>query len=316
MIKVMVTSRSFGKVSDEPRKLLADAGAECVMFGQNFDQSIFEAELSNYDALIIGSHPLPASVLENAPNLKIICKHGAGIDNIPLEQASKQGVKVCNVLNTNSNAVADLAFGLMLGVARKIVATNRDVHNGGWHTVTGVDVYGKTLGLFGFGAISRCVARRASGFSMKVVTYDPYVKELPEEFKSYVKLCSIEEMLSTCDFLSIHLPLNNETYHLIGKDILMALRPGTYLINTSRGSIIDETALYDALMSGHLAGAAIDVTEVEPINSNNPLLALDNVVITPHIGMYSKESIGAVSQICAENIIAFFAGKPVRFAVV
>ena len=295
--KVLITSRSFGKISNEPLDILTKAGFEVTMKGKDFDQAEFEAMILEYDALIIGAHEFPEEVMERCPRLKIICKHGAGLDNIHLEKAKELGIAVCNVPGTNSNAVADLTFGLMLAVARNIVSTNRWVHEGRWQTAIGVDVCGKTLGLMGFGAIAKNVARRANGFGMKVLAYDPYVKELPEEFRSYVTLCSENEVISGCDFLSLHLPLNDETRNMISAPQLASMKAGAYVINAARGGIVNEKDLYEALVSGHIAGAAMDVSEVEPMAAENPLRTLDNVIITPHIGMYSKEAIGAVSVI-------------------
>ena len=314
--KVLITSRSFGKISNEPLDILTGAGFEVTMKGKDFDQAEFEAMIPDYDDLIIGAHEFPEAVMERCPKLKIICKHGAGLDNIHLEKAKELGIAVCNVPGTNSNAVADLTFGLMLAVARNIVSTNRWVHEGRWQTAIGVDVCGKTLGLMGFGAIAKNVARRASGFGMKVLAYDPYVKELPEEFQSYVTLCGENEVISGCDFLSLHLPLNDETRNMISAPQLASMKAGAYVINAARGGIVNEKDLYEALVSGHIAGAAMDVSEVEPMAEENPLRTLDNVIITPHIGMYSKEAIGAVSLICAQNVAACAAGAELKFQVV
>lgn len=314
--KVMITSRSFGSIDDTPMNILKDAGYEIVLRGKDFDQQAFNTEIADYDALIIGAHDFPAEVLATCKKLKIICKHGAGLDNIPMEAAKAQGVMVCNVPGTNANAVADLTFGLMLCCARQIVAANNRVHNGAWKTITGTDVYVKTLGLLGFGAIAKNVARRAAGFNMKVLAYDPFVKTLPQEF-SHVTLCdNMMDVVSQCDFLSLHLPLTDETRGMIGAKELAAMKQGAYLINAARGGIVNEKALYDALVSGHLAAAAMDVSEKEPIDSANPLLTLENVVITPHLGMYSKEAIGAVSIICAQNAAAVLTGEALQFRVV
>ena len=234
--KVLITSRSFGKISDEPLNILKDAGFEVTMKGKDFDQAEFEAMIPEYDALIIGAHEFPESVMQRCPRLKIICKHGAGLDNIHLDQAKALGIAVCNVPGTNSNAVADLTFGLMLSVARNIVSTNRWVHEGKWQTAIGVDVCGKTLGLMGFGAIAKNVARRAHGFQMRVLAYDPYVKELPQEFRDYVTLCGQEEVLTGCDFLSLHLPLTDETRGMIAGPELARMRRGSYVINCARGA--------------------------------------------------------------------------------
>lgn len=314
--KVLITSRSFGKISDEPLNILKEAGYEVTMKGKNFDQAEFEAMIPEYDALIIGAHEFPEAVMERCPNLKIICKHGAGLDNIHLDKAKELGIAVCNVPGTNSNAVADLTFGLMLAVARNIVCTNRWVHEGKWQTAIGVDVCYKTLGLMGFGAIAKNVARRAIGFGMKVLAYDPFVKELPEEFKGHVTLCSEEEVITGCDFLSLHLPLNDQTRNMISAPELARMKKGAYVINCARGGIVNEKDLYEALVDGHIAGAAMDVSEVEPMDTKNPLLTLDNVIVTPHIGMYSKEAIGAVSLICAQNVAACAEGKELQHKVV
>lgn len=314
--KVLITSRSFGKISDEPLNILENAGFEVTLKGQDFDQAEFEAIIPDYDALIIGAHEFPEDVMERCHKLKIICKHGAGLDNIHLDKAKAMGIVVCNVPGTNANAVADLTFGLMLAVARNIVTTNRWVHEGNWKTAIGVDVFGKTLGLLGFGAIAKNVARRARGFNMKVLAYDPYVKALPEEFSGYVTLCTQEEVITGCDFLSLHLPLTEETRNIIAAPELARMKKGAYVINCARGGIVNEHDLYEALVSGRIAGAAMDVSEVEPMPAQNPLLTLDNVIVTPHIGMYSKEAIGAVSLICAQNAAACISGEPLQHRVV
>ena len=314
--KVLITSRSFGKISDEPKKVLEDAGFEITFKGTDFDQDEFNRSIPEYDALVIGAHPFPEEVMEKCDHLQIICKHGAGLDNIPLEKAKECGIAVCNVPGTNSNAVADLAIGLMLAVTRNIVIANNRVRNGEWKPAIGVDVCFKTLGIFGFGAIAKNVARRANGFGMKVLAYDPYVKEVPEEFKSFVTLSSIDEIIKNADIISMHLPLTDETRDMIAAKEMAAMKEGAYIINTARGGIVNEHDLYEAVKSGHIAGAALDVSEQEPMAEDNPLRTLENVIITPHIGMYSKEAIGAVSLICAQNAAAKLEGKELQFRVV
>jgi len=314
--KVLITSRSFGQISDEPVRILEGAGLELTLLGKDFSQEKFDSIIPEYDALIIGVHTFPEEVMEKCAKLKIICKHGAGVDNIPLEKAKELGIAVCNAPGTNSNAVADLAFGLILAVSRNIVLANNNVKRGEWKPVVGQDVCYKTLGLIGFGAIAKNVARRAKGFSMKVLAYDPYVKEVPEEFRKYVTLTDFDTVIKNCDFLSLHLPLTDETRNMISAKELAMMKKGSYVINTARGGIVNEKDLYDALVSGHIAAVALDVSEQEPINPDNPLLKLDNVIITPHIGMYSKEAINAVSLICAENVVAMFQGGTLKYRIV
>lgn len=308
MLKVLITSRSFGKIGDSAKKVLEDAGIEITNISADFDQAEFERIIPEFDALIIGAHDFSEADMERCPKLKIICKHGVGLDNIHVNKAKELGIAVCNAPGTNSNAVADLALGLMLSVCRKISHSAALVRDGVWKSHIGEDVCGKTVGLLGFGAIAKGVARRARGFGMKILAYDPFVTQLPEEFVGWVELCDMEKVITSCDILSVHIPLTPETRNTISTAELAKMKQGAYVINTARGGIVDEMALYEALKSGHLNGAAMDVVESEPMTPDHPLLSLDNVVVTPHIAMYSKEAINAVSMICAENVVACLTG--------
>lgn len=306
MKKILITSRSFGQVSEEPVKILKDAGFEVEIYNNEYDETEFRRRLSSCDALIIGAHKLTEEAVKGAPDLKIVSKHGAGLDNIDLAVTEKYGIKVTNVPAVNSNAVADLAFSLILDVARKTSYAANSVKNGRWSRIIGVDVYGKNISIIGFGEIGKNMARRAAGFSMKVFIYDPFVTELPDEFKGYAKLVSFEEVLISADFLSIHVPLNNNTINLIAGREIKFMKKGSFIINTSRGGIVNEEALVQSIMNGHIAGAGLDVLEQEPIKDNNPLTALSQVTITPHMGMYSFEAVNNVSLIAAENVVEYF----------
>ena len=310
MKKVLITSRSFGQLSDRPGKILEENGFELKFYNEKYEEEEFCRQLADCDALIIGAHPLTEKALQSAPGLKIVVKHGAGLDNIDLDLCARYHIHVDNVPAVNSNAVADLAFSLILDVARKTSLAAAQVKACQWKRVTGVDVYRKTLGLVGFGAIAKNVARRASGFSMTVIAYDPFLKEIPEEFQKTVRLTSLEEVLSSCDFLSIHVPLNDSTRNLIGEKELKSMKKGSFVINTSRGGIVNENALYQAIVCGHIAGAGLDVIESEPISETNPLNQLDQVTITPHMGMYSFEAVNAVSTIAAQKTADFFQPHP------
>ena len=315
-MKVLVTSRSFGSINDTPKNILENAGYEITYRGRDFDMEEFERIIPEYDALIIGAHQFRPEVLAKCKNLKLICKHGAGLDNIPLDACRELGVPVCNTPGTNSNAVADLAIGLMLSACRNIAAADRAVRRGEWKIMMGHDLCKKTVGLLGFGNISKCVARRLHGFGCKVLAYDPFVKEVPEEFAAYVTLCTLDEVVKGCDVLSLHLPLTDETRGIISAPQLAEMKQGAYLVNTSRGGTVNEHDLYEALKSGHLAGAAMDVIEKEPMPADHELLRLENFTMTSHIGMYSEEAVGAVSIICAENVAAIAKGEPLQFQVV
>ncbi len=314
--KLLITSRSFGQVSNEPMEILKRAGYQVDFYNQAFSQKEFEKRVCDCQVLIIGGHSFPALSLNACTKLELILKHGTGLDNIPMEEAKAAGIKVCNVPGTNADAVADLTMGLILNLSRKISYADRLVRRGEWKTVVGCDVFAKTLGLLGFGAIARKVAHRARGFSMKLLAYDPYLEELPDGYQSFVTLADLEQVLAECDLISAHLPLNEETYHILSAEAMDKMRRGAFIINTSRGGVVDEEALADALSSGKLAGAALDVLEEEPVDRENPLAGMDHVLITPHIGMYSQEAIGAVSTICAQNAAAHMKGEPLRFRVI
>lgn len=314
--KILITSRSFGQVSEEPLRILKRAGYQVDFYNQAFDPQEFEKRIHDCQVLVIGGHAFPPAVLKTCRNLELILKHGTGLDNIPMEAAKAAGIKVCNVPGTNANAVADLTMGLILDLLRKISYADRMVRGGEWKSIAGSDVFAKTLGLFGFGAIARRVADRARGFSMKILAYDPYLKQLPEGYEDFVLLTDQKTVLEESEILSAHLPLNEETYHILSAEAMSRMRQGAWIINTSRGGIVDEEALAEALSAGKLAGAALDVLEEEPLRRENPLAGLDHVLITPHMGMYSKEAIGAVSTVCAENAAAHIKGEALQFRVI
>lgn len=297
--KLLVTSRSFGTAEHDSTDMLEKAGIQI----DRTDAAGFRDKITGYDALIIGAHDFPPHLMERCPRLRVVCKHGAELDNIPLDKARELGIGVWNVPGVNTQRVADLTFGLLLDVARRISHTNALVHMGKWQTATGTDVAGKTLGILGLGAIGKAVALRARGFGMEVIAFDPYVCQPGEEL-GHVTLCGMGYVLENSDFLSIHLPLTRETRNLLTEENLLKMKPGSYIINTAKAEVVDEAALCKLLKSGHLAGAAMDVCAVEPLPLDSPLLEFEHVIITPHIGVYSKEAIAQVSLACAKQVIA------------
>ena len=308
MNRVLITSRSFGQVSEEPLNLLLEDGIVVDRVNEPglLNEDKFKTLIVPYDGIIIGADMMTAAVLKDASQLKIVCKHGTGVDNIDLKAAREQGIQVTNVPGMNANAVADMAFGLMIDVARKLSYAARRVRDGNWERIIGTDVCGKTIGIIGFGAVGRCVAKRALGFGMRILVFDPVLKVLPQEFDNCEKV-ALEELLSVADFVTVHAPLSANTKYFINATRMKQMKKGGILINTSRGGIVDETALYEAILCGHLAGAGLDVLEHEPA-IGNPLLELDSVTIVPHIASYSVEAINAVSMVCARNIVAALRG--------
>jgi D-3-phosphoglycerate dehydrogenase len=310
--KVLIATRSFGSTSQKPWDVLAEAGYELVRadMSQKMTEERLIELLADVDGAIVGVVPLTSRVLENAPKLKIVSAHGVGVDYIDLQAAARRGVIVANCPGANDQAVADLAIGLMVAVARRIPAVDGQVRQGQWGRHSGSELWNKTLGLIGLGRIGRGVAKRALGFDMKVLAYDPYVGQ--EQIRPLeVTLTSLDKVIAAADFLSVHAALTDETRNMIGADQLRAMKPSAYLINTSRGGLVDEAALYQALTEGQIAGAALDTFVDEP-PLGSPLLQLDNVVLTPHIGAHTREAIERVGILAARNVVqALQTGKPV-----
>ncbi|HSO14233.1 MAG TPA: phosphoglycerate dehydrogenase [Anaerolineales bacterium] len=300
--KILIASRSFGSTSSKPWDVLKRAGCEIVQvdISNKITEQRMAELLQGIDGAIIGVVPMTTYVLEHAPSLKVVSMHGVGVDHIDLSAAAQRGVVIANCQGTNDQSVADLTIGLMIAVARDIPAVDRAVRGGGWGAHAGSELWKKTLGLVGLGRIGRGVAKRALGFEMNVLAYDPYVQA--ENLEAGVSMTDLHEVLKEADFVSLHASLSGETRHMIGMPQLQIMKPSAYLINTSRGALVDERALYSALQEKQIAGAALDVYDVEP-PKDSPLLQLENIVVTPHIGAHTRESIERVGVMSAENVL-------------
>ncbi|SDD23475.1 D-3-phosphoglycerate dehydrogenase [Terribacillus halophilus] len=303
---VVSTSPSFAKYSNEPIELLKKNGIELKLLPADISEEDFIKEAKDAQAAIVAFNSINEHVLSQLPGLKIVCKHGVGIDNIDVKAAARNNVIITNVPNANKHAVADYAFALILSLARDIPRANQLTKNGEWPRVFGSDVYGKSLGILGTGQIGREVAKRAKGFSMEVLAYDPFPDE---QFASAydVKYVDLQELLQSSDYVTMHLPLLPETKHLIAEKELKLMKESAFLINASRGGVVSEQALYQALSNGWIKGAALDVFEEEPLVSH-PLFELDNVLALPHIAGYTPGAVNKLSVICAENVIAVLKG--------
>ena len=256
---------------------------------------------------------IDARIIEAGERLKVISNYAVGYDNIDVEAATKRGIYVTNTPGVLTETTADLTWAILMAIARRVVEADKYVRAGRWvhawgpKMMLGSDVHGKTLGIVGLGRIGSAVARRAKGFNMRVIYYDVFRREeLERELGLEYK--PLEELLKEADYVTLHVPLTKETYHLIGERELGLMKTTAYLINTSRGAVIDQKALYKALKERRIAGAALDVFEKEPIDPDDPLLELDNVVLTPHIGSASVETRKKMAMIAAENLVSVLKG--------
>jgi D-3-phosphoglycerate dehydrogenase / 2-oxoglutarate reductase len=303
--KVLVATRSFGSTSQKPWDVLNQAGFDIVRADMSFEMTedrLIDL-LQDISGAIVGVVPLTKRVIENAPRLKVVSMHGVGVDHINLKAAAQHSIVVANCPGTNDQAVADLAIGLMIATARNLPTANQALRAGKWGRYNGNELWKKTLGLIGFGRIGYAVAKRALGFDMRILVYDPYIKpeqtDLPD-----TTMVSFEELLTNSDFISLHASLTDETQGMIGAEQFEAMNPETYLINTARGGLVDEEALVYALKHHQIAGAGLDVfVEEPPLGSE--LLKLEKIVVTPHIGAHTNEAIERMGILAAQNIVGF-----------
>ncbi len=266
-------------------------------------------EIGEYDALMVRSATkVTADVIKAGKNLKVIGRAGIGVDNIDVKEASKQGIYVVNSPGGSTRSVAELSIALMFALARKITRADASMKNGEWakKKLKGIELEGKTLGLIGSGRIAQEVAKIASCLGMKILVYSPHCT--PEKAKALnAELKSMEEIFSLSDFISLHVPLTDETRHMVNEALLRKMKPTSFLINVARGGVVDEEALYKLLKEGSIAGAAMDVYEEEPYKGK--LAELDNIILTPHIGAATKEGQVRAGVICAEQILKVLDGR-------
>ena len=267
--------------------------------------------IGSYDGLIIRSATkVTAEVIERADNLKAIGRAGIGVDNIDIGAATKRGILVANAPESNTIAAAEHTLGLMLAAARHIPAADNSLRSGEWKrsAFKGVEVAEKTLGLIGLGHVGSIVARGALGMRMRVLAYDPYVSEDRMHAMNVARAESVDEVLEQSDFVSLHVPRTPQTTGMVNEGALEKMKPSAYLINVARGGIVDETALYNALKEGRIAGAALDVFQEEP-TTDSPLFTLPNVVITPHLGASTVEAQDRAGVTAADQVATALRGE-------
>ena len=313
--KIVITPRTFGKLDPAPIDMLTQAGYDLIL--NPFDRLLNEEELMGLipeaHGLIVGLDPVSVKVLEKARQLKVISKYGVGTDNIDLDTATSMGILVLNAPGTNSGAVAELALGLMLAVARHISESDRKTRLGVWQSYRGIELWGKTLGIIGTGRTGRELALRARGFNMVLICHDINQDEAwaHETGATYLPM---KDILRKADILSLHIPLTDTTHHIISAQELGLMKKSAILINTARGELVDESALHEALANQRLAGAGLDVWETEP-PVDSRLREFDNVVLTSHIGAHTLEATKSMGKLASMNLIQALSGAIPEFTI-
>ena len=290
-------------------KILEENGLK-ISYDPEITPEQIKEKIGEFNIVIVRSRTkLTKEMIDNANNCKIIARVGVGLDNIDLDAAKAKNIRVINAVEGAMNAVAEQVLGLMLSLARNIARADREIRKGNWlkKELMGSELKGKYLGIVGLGNIGKRLGRLARALNMNIIGYD--VIPIDEEFSKEVGLMKsdLDTLLQSSDYVSLHVPLLDSTYHLINAEKLSTMKKTACIINTSRGGVVDEKALYDALKNGNLGGAALDVFEKEPA-TDNPLTTIPNVILTPHIGAQTKEAQSLAANVIAEKIIQILRG--------
>lgn len=315
--KVLITDCDHENVNIE-RKILDKANVSFELVQCKTEDDVI-AKGKGFDIFINQYAPITSRVFENLPELKFVVRYGVGVDNVDIEAATKHGVQICNVPDYGMNEVADQALAMMLNFTRKISVMNSYVRKGVWDYQKSIPLYRhseQTVGVIGLGRIGSSFAKKVKALGCKVIAYDPkYLDNKLSNLPEYVdKFVTLDELLGQSDVVSIHCPLDR-AHNLIGKDELKRMKKTAYLINVSRGGIINESALNDALTDKWIAGAAVDVAEKEPLDPESSLLQHDNFICTPHMGWYSEQAALELKRKVAEESVRFINGESVHYPI-
>ncbi|AGB42402.1 lactate dehydrogenase-like oxidoreductase [Halobacteroides halobius DSM 5150] len=301
--KVMVTDYEYETLEYE-EKVLEEIDAQFLKAQARTEEEVIEAAPEDIEGLLVQYAQIGEKVFKALPDLKVVARYGIGVDTVDLKAATEYGVKVVNVAEYCQDEVSDQALALLLACARKTVLLNNDVKAGNWDFNVGKPIYrlrGRSLGIVGFGKIPHKLAEKTAAFGLELLVYDPFVDEGVEE-EYGVELVELDELMEKADFISVHAPLNEKTRHMISTKEFKLMKESAFIVNTARGAVIDEAALIEALENEELAGAGLDVTEQEPIEKDNPLLEMDNVIINPHVGWYSEDALVELKTRAAEGV--------------
>lgn len=304
----------FDYFSDEAKEILKDQIVDIKSKGRFYTEDELAEIINGYDALFCDEDQVSEKVIKNTNKLKVISKLGVGYDSIDVEAATRRGIAVTYAPEAPSGTVADFTFGLILACVRRISQADKFVKAGGWdfNKFLSVDVFGKTLGVIGAGRIGSKLIKRATGFDMNVLYYQRHRNpSLEREFDA--KYAALDDLLKKSDIVCLTVPLTNKTRGLVGERELCMMKKDAFLINTARGAVVDEKALYNALKEKRIAGAGIDVFTLEPPNKDNPLLKLGNVVVTPHIASATRETLVRLNTTIAEDALRFLNGEKPKY---
>jgi D-3-phosphoglycerate dehydrogenase / 2-oxoglutarate reductase len=313
---VFVSSTSYGRYDPSLIAQLETAVGRVSYnpTGKPLTSAQLQELLPDVDGFIAGLDEIDAAAIATAPNLRVIARYGVGVNNVDLAAAQAAGIVVTNTPGANAASVAELTIALMLNLLRPVLNASTETRLGGWPRLKGLSLVGKTVGLIGLGAIGKEVARRLAGFDCRLLAYDVTCDEaFARQFG--VQLTSQAELLTQADIVSLHVPVLTETKGMVNAGFLAQMKPGAYFINTSRGELVDEAALYDALAEGHLAGAALDAFQQEPPGAENPLLALPQVIPTPHMGAHTDGATTAMGRLALADCLAVLRGEEPKYRV-
>ncbi|WP_174729116.1 C-terminal binding protein [Mesobacillus harenae] len=306
--KVLVTDFEYDTFAPE-QEVLDKLGIELTFAQCRTEDEVIEAA-KDADALINQYAPISRKVIESLEKCKVISRYGIGFNTIDVDAATEKGIIVGNVTDYCLDEVSDHAMALLLSSARKVTMLNNTVKGGTWDYKVSIPIFrlrGRTLGLVGFGNIPQTVAKKAQAFGLNVIAYDPFVPETAAN-QMNVKLVTLDELCERSDFISVHAPLNQHTQGMISYDQFNKMKKEAFIINTARGPVIDEAALIAALQEEKIAGAGLDVLEIEPIKPDNPLLKMDHVILNPHAAFYSVEAEAELKRKVAQNVADVLSG--------
>ncbi len=308
--RVLVTPVSYGKNDPRLKADLEDQVGEVIYnpYARPLTSVEVRQLLPGVDGYIAGVDAIDRFALEAADCLKVIARYGVGVDNVDLETTRVRGIVVTNTPEVNSASVAELTIALMLALARQIPQAVAATHQGGWPRLPGLLLEKKTVAIVGLGSIGKQLARRLSGFGCRMLAYDPY-PDLEFARRHGVELLDLNELLGQADFVSLHIPLTPQTRRLVDRNFLARMKKGAFLINTSRGEIVVEEDLLAALQSGHLRGAGLDVLSIQPPPPGHPLLALPQVIATPHLGSQTDGATNDMGWMALRNLLAVLRGE-------